>query len=657
MNKARKWKPIILFLGGLLYFFISGLGENGMVLGAPLKKTSPTAKLIQIEDQILPDRLQVLIQTSLPVSPKHFILANPHRLVLELNPLVLGKDHPIQIKDPLIEGLKFIQKNKKTVRLTFSFSQAPQVKIFPKKGNPTDLVIEFLKSQPPRPLPLPQKEEEIVLRPKTLAEFSKEKVRQEKEARKQIDDIKKDRVQFDFYMENLHNVLRMISDLSNVNIVVGDDVKEKKVTLTLKEVTWKEALEAILESTNLEKIEQSPNTYLVITRENYLKKLDEDRKNKEAKRKEEQEELRNEGERQRVGKVLYQSRQFLIKNVDVKVVEELIQGSLERQRKIITQPGSQPGLQPGAQPVVQTDTSRFIGTTIDIISVPHTNTLIARGTERDLNYIENLVQSIDHPLSQVMIEARIVEANANFTRDLGIRWGGILPFSNSSGPFAGILRGGVSGSAADPGSNLAVNLPFATANAAFGGLGFTFSSLNFNLDARIQAMEKAGNGKTLSSPKILTLDNKKAIIKQGASIPVSTRNELGTFSTVYRDAALTLEVIPHILSSGKKLRIELKITKNEPDFTNKDTLGNPAINTKEAFTEMVINDGNTVVLGGIIFKKESYNEYRLPGLGDIPVLGYLFKTRTKSFEDTELLIFLTPRIMRSTLKERFGGDN
>ncbi len=119
---------------------------------------------------------------------------------------------------------------------------------------------------------------------------------------------------------------------------------------------------------------------------------------------------------------------------------------------------------------------------------------------------------------------------------------------------------------------------------------------------------------------------------------------------------MTLEVTPHI-SSGKKMRIELKITKNEPDFRYTDSLRNPTITTKEAKTEMVVDDGNTVVLGGIMYKKESYAENRIPGLADIPILGWLFKTRYKAYEDTELLIFLTPQIIKSSPKERFGGEN
>ena len=117
-----------------------------------------------------------------------------------------------------------------------------------------------------------------------------------------------------------------------------------------------------------------------------------------------------------------------------------------------------------------------------------------------------------------------------------------------------------------------------------------------------------------------------------------------------------LKVTPHI-SSSKKIRIKVEVSKNEPDFTRVDTLGNPTINTKEAFTEMMVNDGDTVVIGGIIFKNETFNDNKVPGLGDIPVLGWLFKTRYKNTQDTELLIFLTPKIQKYSLPDRFGKNS
>jgi type IV pilus assembly protein PilQ len=172
-------------------------------------------------------------------------------------------------------------------------------------------------------------------------------------------------------------------------------------------------------------------------------------------------------------------------------------------------------------------------------------------------------------------------------------------------------------------------------------------------------MEQQGRGKTISSPKVLTKDNTEANIKQGTSIPVTTQTVVsGTpvYSTTYIDAILELKVTPHI-SSNNNIRIKIDIVKKDPDFTNKDIIGNPYINMKEASTEMMVKDGDTVVIGGIIFKKETLQDNKVPGLGDIPLLGWLFKTRYRTTADTELLIFLTPKIVKPSLSERFRNDS
>ncbi len=645
MNKHRRL--ILTFFTGLL-FFLFGAGDNGFSLWAKSKNPSPKPRLLLIEDQILPDRLRVILKTSLPVSHRSFTLAAPHRVVVDLSPCVLEKGHSFKIKDPSIQRLKFSQFNKKTVRIVFTFSQPTTYHISTKKEKGYFLFADFPKIEPLIAKPLPPKKDQDYLPEMTVEEFKKEKNIQEYRHKEEKSLSKKPLVTFDFYMTNLHNVLRLIGETGGVNIVVGDDVKEKKVTLSLKEVPWDEALDSILDANNLKKDSRGEKTFLIITTENYKKIQDDQNKRHLEALKREEESLKNEERRQKVGKVLWSTRQFQIKYVDVKAVEELIQGSLEKEKKIASEK------QPGSEKVILTETTKILGSNVHIISVPHTNILIAKGSDRDLNYIENLIKVIDQPIPQVMIEARIVEADANFTRDLGIRWGGAYSFANASGPFAGTIRG--TETVTGTGNNYAVNLPFTTASAAFGGLGFTFASTNLNIDARIQAMEQAGRGRTISSPKVLTLDNKEATIKQGQSIPVTTRDQNNTFSTTYKDAALVLSVTPHI-SSIKKIRIKLKISKNEPDFTKVDSLLNPTINTKETETELIVNDGDTVVIGGILFKKETYLENKIPGLGDIPILGWLFKTRYKTTQDSELLIFITPKIFKTSLSERFSGEN
>jgi type IV pilus assembly protein PilQ len=337
--------------------------------------------------------------------------------------------------------------------------------------------------------------------------------------------------------------------------------------------------------------------------------------------------------------------------VDVKLVEDMIQGSIEKEKKIASEKVM------GSQQTTVTDTLKVSGVNIHIMSVPHTNMLIARGTVRELDYIEDLIKAIDQPLSQVIIEARVVEADANFTRDLGIRWGGANSFADTHAPFAGTVRGGSAGATGGTENNYAVNLPLASTSSAFGGLGFAFASTNLNIDVRIQAMEQQGHGKIISSPKILTIDKKKASIEHTKEIPVTVIGTSGQVTTQWIKAGLVLSVTPHIITN-KKFRIEVDVSKDEPDFTNVNAItGNPVINRKNAKTEMLVNDGDTVAIGGILYKKESFRENKVPGLGDIPWLGWLFKTRYKSTEDTELLIFITPKIQKSSLPDRFGNDS
>jgi type IV pilus assembly protein PilQ len=642
-------RRLITILGGIL-LFIFGLGENSSFLWAKTVKTSPQARLIQMENQVLQDRIRVILKTNRTVEYRSIVMTDPPRLVLDLKPCVLGLQESFAMKDSSIAGIRFSQFNPKTVRIVFDLYQAAPYHISYKKGAPFQIFVDFPLVKPQMPEPVSKQPEEKNLPQTTLEDFKKEKAFQDIQLKEEQTHLKKPPVTFDFYMANLHNVLRVIGSFGEKNIVIGEEVKDKKVTLSLKEVNWEEAFDSILEGNYLEKVIHGENTYLVTTKENFKKIMDDKNKSKLDEIKIVQEELKAEEQRQKVGKITWEKRQFQIKNVDVKLVEDIIQGSIEKEKKIASEKG-----QGGQQTTTTTETFRVSGANVHILSVSHTNTLIARGTERELDYIEELIKIIDQPVSQVMIEARIVEANANFTRDLGIRWGGANSFADTNSPFAGMIRGGDAGTGSTA-SNYAVNLPLQATSAAFGGLGFSFASSNLNIDVRIQAMEQQGRGKIISSPKVLTLDNQEATIKQGQSVPVTTRTENNTFSTTYRDAALVLKVTPHI-SSSKKIRIKVEITKDELDDTRRDQLGNFTINTKEAKTEMMVNDGDTVVIGGIIFKKETNNENKIPLLGDIPFLGWLFKTRYRHTEDTEMLIFLTPKMQKSSLPDRFRNDS
>jgi type IV pilus assembly protein PilQ len=647
--KSRKKQVVFFLVVGL--FLLWNPGERNPFLWAKESQPSTKTRLITIEDQESPDRLRIVVTTAQPVAHRSFILSEPSpRLVVNLSPCQLEPRSSFPLKNNYLEKFRIAQFDLKTVRMVFHLPVPIEYKISAQEGNPFRLFIDILKTKATPSVSLIEKKETPYLTVMTIEQFKAEKGRREKAVKAEESRSQKKLVTFDFYMTNLHNVLRLIGEIGGVNIVVGDDVKEKKITLSLKEVPWDEALNSILESNNLRKLGRGENTFLVTTSENYKKIRDEELKSKNEELKNEFENLRNEELRQKLGKVPWITRQFQIKNIDVKFIEDKIK---EVEEKEALQAGkTTAGSAVGTPGLVSLErTVRWTGVTL--ISVPHTNTLIVKGTERDVEYIGELIKAIDQPIPQVMIEARIVEADTNFTRDLGIRWGGSYSFANASAPFAGTVRGGDAGTTP---SNYAVNLPLAATSTAFGGLGIAFAGANFNLDARLQAMEKEGRGRTISSPKILTKPDNEATIKQGQSIPVTTRDQNNSFSTNYKDAALILSVKPQIASS-KKIRIHVKITKNEPDFNKVDSLGNPTINMKEAETEMIVNDGDTVVIGGIIFKTEAYQINKVPGLGDIPFLGWLFKTKYKSTDDSELLIFLTPKIERASTPEGIAFDN
>ena len=291
-----------------------------------------------------------------------------------------------------------------------------------------------------------------------------------------------------------------------------------------------------------------------------------------------------------------------------------------------------------------------------VAAIKQTNTLFIRSNRIDIDHIEKLIKATDQPTPQVMIEARIVEAGSSFARDFGLQWGGGAHYSNPYTPLAGTLRGFSS----DTGND-AVNLPIGTGSSlnpftGMAGIGLTIASANLNIDVRLRAFEQQGEVKIISSPKILTLDNKKATIKQGLKIPVTTRDENQAFTTVYVDANLRLEVTPHIARNGKKITMSVKLNNDRIDDKIQDINLNRAINTQEAELELAINDGETLVIGGIKNRTESNSERGVPWLKDIPVLGWLFKTKEKSTDDSELLLFITPKIILP-LQEKFASES
>jgi type IV pilus assembly protein PilQ len=246
-----------------------------------------------------------------------------------------------------------------------------------------------------------------------------------------------------------------------------------------------------------------------------------------------------------------------------------------------------------------------------------------------------------------LIEARIVEINTAATTDLGIQWGLNLRSANGLSSFGGLS--GVPNTEVGPftGKNFLVDFP-AKSVAPLSGSGFAFGIMNpsktFGLDLQLSAFETVGLGKVISNPKVLTLDNGRAKILQGKSIPVRKLTTEGTISTEFKDVTLELNVTPHI-TPDKSIVMALEIKKEELDPTVPSVEGVPGTDKKEADTNVIIKDGETVVIGGMYKINTNDTETGVPVLRNIPVIGWLFKDVLKTSSTSELLIFITPRIV------------
>jgi type IV pilus assembly protein PilQ len=301
-----------------------------------------------------------------------------------------------------------------------------------------------------------------------------------------------------------------------------------------------------------------------------------------------------------------------------------------------------------------------------------TNTLFVQDTPSRLVEVRKLIAKIDIPVRQVMIEARIVEADENFNKNLGAKLGynkissdgSRMPFnsSNSSSPryaFGSTLGnvdstsvGGTQNIAgAVPNGGLLSNLPAAGLNAFNPGV-FSFilfnSALTQFLNMEISALEADGKGKTISSPRVLTADGVEALIEQGQEIPYQQATSSGATSVSFRKATLALKVKPQITPDGNII-MTLDVNKDEPGAI---TPGGVAINTKHVKTEVLVENGGTVVIGGIFEQRDRTDITRVPFFGDLPYIGFLFKNNTTSTSKTELLVFLTPRIVNERLTVR-----
>ena len=471
-----------------------------------------------------------------------------------------------------------------------------------------------------------------------------------------------EKLSLNFQNIEVRALLQVIADFTNFNVVTSDTVTGN-VTLRLKDVPWDQALDIIMQSKGLG-VRKSGNVLWIAPKDELAAK--------------EQLELESRKKIAELEPVRTQSFQLNYARADEVARGLNGQSGGSSSRGSSTDSGSSSGgasSGSGAGGSAGTgggsQTQRILSPRGSVIFETRTNQLFVTDIPSKLEEVQVLIGKIDIPVRQVLIEARIVEADDKFGRTLGIKLGasdlrgiqgGVPGFSVGGGNYVTVggntsavanqtLQTGVVGSAAAAAayanSNF-VNLPGSTINSVFGGqslpsfaLSLFSPAANRFLNLELSALEADGKGKIISSPRVITADQNKAIIEQGTELPYQVATSSGATSIQFRKANLKLEVKPQITPEGSVIMV-LDINK---DSVGQSTPQGFAINTKHVQTEVLVENGGTVVIGGIFTQTESTDVNKVPLLGDVPVVGALFRNTTKVATKTELLIFITPKIV------------
>ncbi len=421
-----------------------------------------------------------------------------------------------------------------------------------------------------------------------------------------------EKLSLNFQNIEIRSLLQVIADFTNFNIVTSDTVTGA-VTLRLKDVPWDQALDIILQAKGLG-MRKTGNVLLIAPKDELAAKEKQDLESKNAIQSLE----------------VLRTQDFKLNYAKAAdVAAGLIGSSGAGATKILSARGS-------------------------VISEARTNQLFVTDVPSKLEQVQALIAKLDIPVRQVLIEARIVEASDSFGKSLGVRLGG-RPFtlngSRNTQFGATYITPDISQTnPAQLGSNFGttagdfVNLPGVGQNgfaASTFAISLFSSSLSRLLNLEISAAEADGKGKIVSSPRIVTADQVKALIEQGTELPYQQATSSGATSIAFRKANLKLEVTPQITPEGN---IILNVDVNK-DSVGRATANGFAIDTKHIQTQVLVENGGTVVIGGIFEQNDREDETKVPLLGDIPGLGNLFKTRTRTATKSELLVFITPRML------------
>jgi type IV pilus assembly protein PilQ len=530
------------------------------------------------------DIVKVLITGNGSMIPNVFPLDS--RIILDIPDVVLNAQIPSTVLSP-VQAIRS-GKHDGMIRLVVDLKEKTN---FDVSSTGDSIVIALKGPEEPAKLTaaqMPGEKTEAAVEVKEPGTVAKDKCNRYLEG--------KENINFDFQDQDIVPIFRLFADISGCNLFLHPDIRGR-CTMKFINVPWNQALDTILKTFSLGKsiegniIRIAPHTVFAQESE--------------------------EAAKAQAAGILAEplaTRIFPVSYADVSVIEAAVKNS-----KILSPRGS--------------------------ISVDkRTSTMLVRDVESVFPQVENLLATLDQPTPQVMIEARVVELNVNDVKDLGIQWGTFLKGTNtltSLGGFTGLNKGPFTG------ENFLIDFPGGASTGSGGG--FSFGILNpaktMGLDLQLSAVEELGKGKVISNPRIMTVDNGKAKILQGKSIPIRKLTTEGTISTEFKDISLELNAQPHI-TPDNSISISLEIKKEELDFTLPSIEGVPGTDKKEATTDIIIKDGETIVIGGI-YKINTFKQTTgIPGLMKIPILGWLFKKYHDEVTTNELLIFITPRVVQ-----------
>ena len=425
-----------------------------------------------------------------------------------------------------------------------------------------------------------------------------------------------EKLSLNFQDIDVRSVLQLIADFTDLNLVASDTVAGN-ITLRLQNVPWDQALDLVLKTKGLDK-RQVGNVLLVAPAEEIA-----------AREKQELESQKQIAELAPLRRELIQVN--YAKAADMAKLFQSVTGA--------------DGGVPDERGSITVD--------------ERTNSIIAYQTQERLDELRRIISQLDVAVRQVMIEARIVEARVSYDKALGVRWGA----TGTSGNWSVYGKDGAQtiddGVRYLPGTDTVgswtaedgqTSTPFVDLGVtdSTSGIGIGFLTNNLMLDLQLSAMESSGNGEVVSQPKVVTSDKETAKILKGSEVPYQEASSSGATSTSFKEAALSLEVTPQI-TPDNRIIMEVKVNKDAPDFTNAaSSNGVPAINKNEVNAKVLVADGETIVIGGVFENTQSKSTEKVPFLGDVPYLGRLFRRDTVADNKTELLVFLTPRIMNTS---------